>query len=300
MKKVAISVVTYNRKVLLHECIRLLLDQEYKDFDILIIDNGSTDGTKDSLKEYLQQDNVLYYNTGKNLGGAGGFNFALKLAVKHEYEYVWMMDDDTYSDKMALQKLMEADKILQGKYGFLSSAVLWKDDTACIMNRQKIQEPWYMNLKYLSQGLLPVYMATFVSFFVRTDIVQKVGLPIKEFFIWGDDVEYSQRISKEYPCYLVGQSIVHHMTNNNEGSNIAKDAEERLERYAYAYRNEVYIARQNGIRGILYQLAKIALHCMRVLLSGKSKKTKKIALILKNSAKGIFFNPKVEYIVGKK
>ena len=72
-KDVVAIVVTYNRLTLLRECLDALLKN---DCDILVVDNASTDGTKEAVKqEYV--DKVIYKNTGKNIGGAGGFNFGL-------------------------------------------------------------------------------------------------------------------------------------------------------------------------------------------------------------------------------
>ena len=127
------------------------------------------------------------------------------------------------------------------------------------------------------------------------DETREMGLPIKEFFIWGDDVEYSNRLHKKYPCYVAGRSIALHDTANNEGSNIAKDDAARIGRYKFAYRNEMFIAKQNGLKGLLRQGAKICLHMARVLVHGKHK-FKKWGVILGSSIRGIFFNPKIEYI----
>lgn len=52
-KKVTAVVVTYNRKTLLKECIESLLAQTYKNLDILVIDNASTDGTEDFVKKSI-------------------------------------------------------------------------------------------------------------------------------------------------------------------------------------------------------------------------------------------------------
>ena len=75
MKKVAAIVVTYNRKKLLLENIKALLAQTYRNLDILIIDNCSTDGTKDAIQEYIKNKSIIYVNTGSNLGGDGGFQY---------------------------------------------------------------------------------------------------------------------------------------------------------------------------------------------------------------------------------
>lgn len=52
-KKVTAVVVTYNRKTLLKECIESLLAQTYKNLDILVIDNASTDGTEGFVKKSI-------------------------------------------------------------------------------------------------------------------------------------------------------------------------------------------------------------------------------------------------------
>lgn len=108
--------------------------------DILIVDNASADNTgawcKNIKSDYAPptfNGEVHYFNTGRNIGGAGGFNYGMRKAVEMGYEYVWIMDDDCIPNPDSLEKLMEADEILGGhdKYGYLSSAVLWTDRTEC-------------------------------------------------------------------------------------------------------------------------------------------------------------------------
>lgn len=295
-KKVIAVIVTYNRKELLKECINALLKQDYNNCDILVVDNASTDGTKQFIADELKNSKVHYENTGANLGGAGGFNFGIRKACKLECDFIWVMDDDCIVNNDSLTELIKADEKLKGDYGFLSSIVLWKDGNAAEMNKQKIIRIWYKKAQYLKNGLLLTNHATFVSMFLKKEVILNVGLPIKEFFIWGDDVEYSNRISKIHNCYIVGKSQVLHKTTNNVGSNIAIDNAERTNRYKYAYRNEMYIARKNGFLGICRQFAKINLHIFRVIFKSKNAKLKKIWIIFKNSLAGLFFNPKIEYM----
>ena len=70
----------------------------------------------------------------------------------------------------------------------------------------------------------------------------------KEFFIWTDDWEYTRRISRKYKCYVVTDSEVIHKTKSNIGANIAIDSEDRIERYRYAYRNEMYLYKREGLK----------------------------------------------------
>ncbi len=293
--KITAVVVTYNRKDLLENCLHRLVNQAVNNLGIIVVDNASTDGTKDVMQKWIKRG-VYYYDTGGNLGGAGGFQYGLKMAEKLGYEYAWLMDDDTLVGKNTLKELINADHMLAGNYGFLASVPLWIDGSLCELNRPKPVHQKQKEVVNHQAGLIPIYRATFVSFFVKISIVKKVGLPIKEFFIWGDDVEYSQRISQKYPCFLVKKSQVVHATKNNIGSNIAKDNLDRISRYQYAYRNEIYVAKEMGIKGIIRQMAKILYHCVQVLFLPYPDKFKKIKVILSSSFRGLYFNPAIEFL----
>ena len=77
-KKVMAIIVTFNRKELLKESIEALLNQSYKNCDILVVDNASSDGTREFISGYIDNKKVIYKNTEVNIGGAGGFNFGIK------------------------------------------------------------------------------------------------------------------------------------------------------------------------------------------------------------------------------
>lgn len=295
-KKVIAVVVTYNRKELLKECVEAILKQDYKNCDVLIVDNASTDGTKEYINEYVNNKRVHYKNTGSNLGGAGGFNFGMKEAYKIGCDYMWIMDDDCIVNKDTLIKLLDADLDLKGQYGFLSSKVLWKDGSICAMNIPKNSiikknKDWNTRLK-------EVKMSTFVSFFIKSDIVKEYGLPISDFFIWADDIEYSRRISINNKCYLINDSVVVHKSKNNIGSNIVADDINNLNRYKCCYRNEYYVYRREGIFGKIYYFIKRKYHIIKILMSSNSKNDKrtKIKLINDSVKIGKKFYPKIEYI----
>ena len=195
-EKVIAIVVTYNRKQLLKECVNALINQDYKNCDVLIVDNASTDGTREYIEEKMENNRVHYVNTGSNLGGAGGFNYGMKEAYKLGCDFMWIMDDDCIVHKNSLTELINSDKQLKGKYGFLSSKVLWKDNTICKMNIQKRKfSRWLTDFETNMQSIA---MASFVSLFIKTPVVKELGLPIKDFFIWTDDWEYTRRISRKY------------------------------------------------------------------------------------------------------
>ncbi len=292
MKIVAV-VVTFNRKDYLLRNIESLLKQDAPT-DILIVDNASTDGTEEALEEYRQAGRVLYCNTGENLGGAGGFNYGIRYAWKLGYDAFWLMDDDVYPYPDALSKLLEAHRDLNGDYGYLAGMVLWKDGTVCRMN-----EPHSKNaLADKNKPYKRILSSTFVSLLLLRQTVEEVGLPIKEFFIWGDDIEYTRRITAREDAYLVPESKAVHDMKSNVGSNIALD-DGRLDRYRYAYRNEMYTARKEGWRRVLHQRLRICKHVARILLFSKKNKRGKIRLIREATKEGKSFSPEVEYVTSE-
>ena len=292
MEKAAAVVVTYNRRELLLQNIAALLNQTAKNLlDILIIDNHSTDGTREALQTYVDQGLIHYIDTGSNLGGAGGFHFGIKQAVERGYKWLWLMDDDTLPSPTALEEFLKEDANLNGNYGFLSGKVLWKDDSICTMNIQK-ETKWKRMKEFDTEK--QIQYASFVSLFLRSEMVRKVGLPYKEFFIWADDWEYTRRISRCCPCYYIPQSVVRHWCGSNVGADIVSVPYERVERFNYMYRNDVVLYRQDGLEGKLYLAVRNMIHRIRVILKSDHKK-EKLAIIRKGSREGKRFFPKIDY-----
>lgn len=291
--RVAAVVVTYNRLPLLQQCLRALAAQSAHLEAIWVIDNASTDGTQTAVQA-MHLENLVYRNTGKNLGGAGGFAYGVKEAAMAGYDALWLMDDDTIPEREALQNLLECDRKLEGKYGWLSSRALAPDGTDQPMNRQR-KTP-YTDVEGYTENQVPAVMASFVSLFLRTDIVKKFGIPIADFFIWSDDWEYTRRISKELPCYVASESRVVHAMKNPGTVNIATDVPARWERYRYFYRNDVVLYRREGMRGWLWLLAKDLWHTVQVVLDSRGSRCARISIIWKGFAEGVRYRPRIPYL----
>ncbi|RYZ98092.1 MAG: glycosyltransferase, partial [Sphingobacteriaceae bacterium] len=83
-------VVTFNRLDLLKNCITSLKRQTRSLDQIIVVNNGSTDGTEKWLNE--QQGLIVIHQ--ENSGGAGGFHRGMKEGYEHNYDWIWVMDDD--------------------------------------------------------------------------------------------------------------------------------------------------------------------------------------------------------------
>ena len=291
-KAVTAVVVTYNRLPLLRQCLAALRAQTVQGFAVLLVDNASDDGTADYIKA-LAIPGLIYHNTGENLGGAGGFARGLEEAVRLGCEAVWIMDDDTLPEPDALEKLLEADAA-SGDYGWLSSRALAPDGTDQPMNLQR--KTMYKDIDSFDAPAVPAVMASFVSLFLRTRTVQQFGLPIAEFFIWSDDWEYTRRISRAKPCWVIPASRVVHAMQNPGVVNIAQDVPARWARYRYFYRNDVVLYRREGLLGWLWLLAKDAWHTVQVLRDGQGGRAERIGIIWKGFAAGVRFHPQIPYV----
>lgn len=294
VRKIAAVVVTYNRKEILRRNIIALLAQEKYTPDIIVVDNASNDGTNEMIKGEFNMPQIIYRNTGSNLGGAGGFHYGIKEAVQLGYDYIWIMDDDTIPDKNALSELVMTNERLDGKWGFLTSAVYWLDGSFCSMNMPKKTIFRKVKKKDYHEPFVKVKMASFVSLYVKAEIIRRVGLPYAEYFIWTDDYEFTGRISKELPCYLVPSSRVVHEMKSNSRPNIVSDKDDRLERHYYLHRNDVHCYRQYGFIGWTYIFMKDIYTVVDILLHSRRSKMKKIRIVLRGLKAGFSFNPSDE------
>lgn len=293
-KRVAAIVVTCNRKALLLRCLDALRRQTLRSrLTIVVIDNAGTDGTQEALAPLAAAQELVYVRMKENLGGAGGFQYGLRYAAEHGFDAAWVMDDDALPQPEALEALLEADEALGGTYGFLSSRVLWKDGSICRMNIPR-QSLWH-RVQDFSSARVPVIMASFVSLFVPVPVIRRFGLPLKEFFIWTDDWEWTHRVSRAMPCYLVNGSVVVHHSRRNEGASLEWEAQDRLWRYDYLYRNDVVLYRREGLTGLLYEAVRLPWHTVRVLLRARGARLQRLRKIWGGTLRGLWFRPAVEY-----
>lgn len=184
MNTIAI-IVTFNRLRLLKECLAAVKSQTRPPDQIIVINNGSTDGTAEWLA--LQEELITYSQP--NSGGAGGFSRGIAEAYLLDADWIWVMDDDTIPKTNALEELMSPlfnPDIETATVGFLSSKVLWIDGNMHQLNQTyHLTDPRKLEkLSFKDRGLLPlIQFGTFVSMLLSAKAVERVGLPIKEFFI---------------------------------------------------------------------------------------------------------------------
>lgn len=268
---VAALVVTYNRKALLVECLASLMNQEHPPTSVVVIDNASTDGTDTLFSdegEYSEVPTLRYYRMKENLGGAGGFKEGIRRCMEAGCDWIWLMDDDCITKPDTLSELLASVPIAE-KYGgepsFLASSVLGPAGEPMnvpivdVRPTKNGYADWYFALE---DGLVEIESATFVSLLINARAVGKLGLPIANFFIWGDDTEYTTRLTHNYgPAYLVGKSAVLHKRANAKSLSILNEEDPaRIANFHRLYRNNLIVRRYHYGKG---QAAKLMLLDLR-------------------------------------
>tara|TARA_A100001011_G_C14321259_1_gene850780 strand:- start:4103 stop:5002 length:900 start_codon:yes stop_codon:yes gene_type:complete len=199
--KVLAALVTSNRCQLLERCIKHLKLQTKEPYEILVVNNGSTDNTE----FFLKKNNIKFINQ-NNLGSAGGWHTAIDYAIKNNFEYIWLMDDDGYPEKYALEKLI---KNFKKDYSCISSIVIdEKDHTKLVfpmpLNIKKnifnINIPF---IKLRDYNFFKRYNIKFYNFchlfngaLLRISDLKNIGNVNKEYFLYGDEVDYYYRLNK--------------------------------------------------------------------------------------------------------
>lgn len=290
--KVGIVVVTYNRLPLLKEVISALRVQTYTQFQIIVVNNGSTDDTASWLSD--QKD--VYTITQENLGGAGGFFTGMKYVAEHDFTHCWIMDDDVICEPNALEELVKAYLVKDG-LGFVCSKVVGIEgnpmNTPAVDNRTS-DSGYACYYDQVEHGMIKVKNATFVSVFLSTEVICQIGLPYKDYFIWGDDSEYTSRISEKLDCYLACRSVVIHKRSiQGSLSFFTETNPQRLKFYYYMFRNQGhYTLKAKNISGKF----KWWLHQIKALLMLLlSFDIKRFSIMLKAMLAVLSFNPSIEY-----
>jgi rhamnopyranosyl-N-acetylglucosaminyl-diphospho-decaprenol beta-1,3/1,4-galactofuranosyltransferase len=205
MKTVAAVVVTYNRLEDLKKCIASLRTQTRPADEIFVINNGSTDGTA----TWLASQTALNAIVQSNQGGAGGFATGISLAFEAGHDGVWCMDDDCVATPGALETLLAAPNIGPCIKNCISISSVDSTELAFYVDRpnrsyRKVEDMAGVDLVF---GVASLFNGTLIS----AEVVEKIGLPDKTLFIWGDEVEYMTRaIKMGFPVVTVPKAVFYH------------------------------------------------------------------------------------------
>lgn len=110
MGKVSVIVCVYNRAGFIERCLNSILSQDFKDYEVIVIDDGSTDGTSQILEEFEKGKKIKVYHNEKNLGLMKSRNIGAEKTIS---EIVAYTDSDCMVEKEWLEELVKPFKLDQ-------------------------------------------------------------------------------------------------------------------------------------------------------------------------------------------
>lgn len=234
-KTISIIILNYNGKKFLGDCIKSVLMQSYSDFEIIFVDNGSTDGSIDFVKSNFNDTRLKCYSTGENIGFAGGNNYGLKYA---EGEYIVLLNNDTVADKNWLKNLFEV--ISKNKNsGAVQSLVItegiplkyYEINGTLNLFGHNIMEVFPIG----EDGIGNIFQVTGCSLITRKKMIEEIGgLFLDEYFMYAEDSYFSFKLKfAGFDILHNSNSVVHH-----KGNATSKDFKNSLVTF-YQERNRI-------------------------------------------------------------
>lgn len=312
-------IATYNRKHSLLKCLNTLKQIESLDA-ICLVDNASEDGTPNLLNHegyinripplnsnkvwktsfniqnlFGKDINFIYLRNVNNNGSAGGFHDGIREAYTNGYKWIWVLDDDAIPLKDSLERLLEKTE-LSKNIGFLCSKVLWCDKSVHIMNIPQI-EPLVNDIpfnQFKNNNVSIVRAASWLSLLIKREVIEEVGLPLKDFFVWAEDIEYTNRMTENnFLGLYVGDSIVFHETEKNYSSNILLDDVNHILKYSFGIRNNLYLIKKRSIiLFFVYLFYNLSYVNYKILRVRQDNKLKFLWVNSISSLKSLTFKPK--------
>lgn len=203
----AIVIVTHNRLSMLCVCLKAALAQGAD--SVFVVDNASGDGTGSYLKKMAAMHACLkVLPQAENLGSSGGFAAGIAAACGAGHEWLWLMDDDVEPLPGALAALLARAK----KLGpcCLVPAKLCSDgrtfDYEYLISRKTLRRRRVSSLGRLApDALVPANSGNFEGLLTHRDVVNRVGLPERDFFICWDDAFFGMKAAERFPNYYLNR-----------------------------------------------------------------------------------------------
>jgi rhamnopyranosyl-N-acetylglucosaminyl-diphospho-decaprenol beta-1,3/1,4-galactofuranosyltransferase len=207
-ESVAAVVLAFSREDDLKKVIHNLKNQTKQLDEIIVVFQGSSPTILAWLKE---QSGITLKHQG-NVGTAGGFTSAMKLAIEKGHQWTWLFDDDAVPELNAFEEMANCKHFDSQKTGYLASIVT-RPDGSVYMSPVPLDANWWYGT-VLEDGCVPVMSATWIGCMVSMQSILDFGLPMEAYFMYDEDSEYTARVARSRDSYCVIKSKVVHYQNS--------------------------------------------------------------------------------------
>ena len=250
MATIGVAIVTYNRLEKLKTALQSYALQTLLPAFVVVVNNKSTDGTLDYLKEWIKKDDGFVkkvITTQTNIGGAGGFYEAMKESMEYDFDLLWISDDDAYPEKNSLMQISNYFRKTNKKIGAICGAVvengLINVEHRNVYPKHRVRFPFGIPapLSEYEKDEFKLDIFSYVGTAISRNALEKCGLTKKEYFIWCDDAEHSMRISKCFEIICLPSVRIIHDVDKTNGSSFSWKT-------YYGIRNRFDAIKHNGTK----------------------------------------------------
>jgi len=210
---ISIIVVGHNHRKDLKGCFDSLLKSGYKNFKIIFVDNGSSDGSLDFVRKNYPKIIAIKNN---NTGYAGGNNVGIRKAIRLKTKYIFILNPDTIIDENCLKQLSsqaKENRILQPLFLIYQKGKKTNliNTTGSYLNFMGISYCSNYREKKQAAHSSQIPSASGAGFFIPVKIFKDIGLFKSRFFMYFEDTDLSWRARMAgYEIYLQNEAIVYH------------------------------------------------------------------------------------------
>jgi glycosyltransferase involved in cell wall biosynthesis len=197
MPKISVIIPTYNRLPMLKEAVDSVLAQDFEDFELIVVDDGSTDGTYEAIKEYGGRVKVL--QNPQNRGVSAARNKGI-LHAKGKYLAFLDSDDLWVKGKLNIQATFMDDN---PQYPLCYTDEIW-------IRKGKRVNPMMKHAKYsgwILEKCLPLCTISPSSAMMRKTLFKRVGL-FDEALPVCEDYDFWLRVSVRFPIFFIDKKLI--------------------------------------------------------------------------------------------
>ncbi len=265
---VAIVLVNWNGYEDTAVCLESLKNLDYSNYLVIIVDNGSVDGSEEKLRKNYPQHTIL--QSSANLGFAGGCNLGIRRALQEHCDYVLLLNNDTRTEPNLITELVKTASS-NDSIGITSGKVYFEhppDRIWCYggsFNVNTGSARHFLNEQQAAQPLKePIYLyLPACLWLLKKECIESAGFLSEKFFHLAEDVEYCVRIQqKGWKLALTPKAVIYH-----KGSSSMKHLSPVY--HYYEQRNRLYIVQEYRLKNrfFLLQVQDLCVIATRLCLS---------------------------------
>lgn len=199
---VYVVVLAWNYKDYTLECLGSTLQMDYGNLRTLVVDNGSTDGTRDAVSVRFPQTEIVHSDS--NLGIAGGYNLGIQYALGHQADYILVTNNDVIMDREMLREAVAAAEHDE-QVGIILPKIYYHDIPDRIWCAGARWRPFPPEFKRtgLDRKDGPQYSqmheitcAPSCTLLIKRQAFEKAGLFDPGYFFYYDDWDFTERVHK--------------------------------------------------------------------------------------------------------